>query len=428
MTTEKEPIYIVDGVRTPFIKAKGQRGPFSAADLGVIAASQLFLKNPILPTSIDEVVAGCVMPSENEANIARIMGLRLGCGEDVPAFTVARNCGAGMQAVDSAMHAIQSGRSECVLVIGTEAMSRAPLICSPDFTNWMGRLSMSKTTLKKLKTLMEFRFKYLNPTIALLQGLTDPMNNLIMGKTAEEIAFNYQISRTEMDIFSVESHQKAVAAWDQGRYEEVIPLLSAYADVIERDDGIRPDISLMKLANLKSAFEKYGTITAGNSSQVTDGAGAIILASESFVKRHGLQPLAVLHDISWSGCNPTMMGLGPVRSMSSLLTKYEMTFDQIDTVEINEAFAAQVLGVLKSFDDPVLGQQYCHITDEFGSIAREKLNPCGGAIALGHPIGASGIRIILRAIYNLRQQQGRYGMASLCIGGGQGGAALVEVL
>ncbi|NBV29217.1 acetyl-CoA C-acyltransferase, partial [bacterium] len=282
--------------------------------------------------------------------------------------------------------------------------------------------------IKKIKTLAQFRLSFLNPIISIKHGLTDPTNDMIMGKTAEEIAFNYGIVRSEMDAFSLASHQKAHKAWEEGRFEEVVPLVSAYADVIERDDGIRPDISLLKLSELKPVFEKYGSITAGNSSQVTDGAGALLVASEDFIKRHNLSPLAVVHDIAWTGCNPAMMGLGPVQSMAKVLEHNTMTFDQIQTVEINEAFSAQVLGVLKSFDDPQLGAQFCHIGDHLGVIDREKLNPCGGAIALGHPIAASGIRLILRAIYNLRQHHGQYGLASLCIGGGQGGAALIEAI
>jgi acetyl-CoA C-acetyltransferase len=428
MKKDIKPVYIIDGVRTPFIKARTQRGPFSAADLATYCASQLFLKLSLMPSIVDEVIAGCTTPSENEANIARIIALRVGCGQDTPAFTVGRNCGSGMQAVDSAFQSIATGRSDCVLALGTEVMSRTPLIYNADYTNWLGSLNASKTVWQKIKTISSFRASFLQPIIALKQGLTDPTNAMIMGKTAEEIAFHYGISRKEMDLYAIASHQKAHKAWEDGRFEEVIPLVSGFADLIERDDGIRPDISLIKLAELRPVFEAYGSITAGNSSQVTDGAGALLLASEDFVKQHQLSPIAILHNIAWTGCNPAMMGLGPVRAMAQILETQKMTFDQIHTVEINEAFSAQILGVIKSFEDHELGAQFCKISDQLGVISQERLNPCGGAIALGHPIAASGIRVILRAIYNLKQQHEQFGLASLCIGGGQGGAALVEAI
>jgi acetyl-CoA C-acetyltransferase len=428
MKTDKKPVYIIDGLRTPFMKARGKRGPFAAADLAVYAAQQLFLKLPLLPSAIDEVIAGCTTPSEDEANIARIIGLRLGCGIDVPAFTVSRNCGSGMQAVDSALQSIMTGRSECVLALGTEVMSRTPLLYNADYVNWLSKLTSAKTVFDKIKVFSHFRPGFLKPIIALSHGLTDPTNAMIMGKTAEEIAFHFGIARKEMDLYAISSHQKAQKAWDEGRYEEVVPLVSPYGDVVERDDGIRPDISLIKLAQLKPAFEQYGTITAGNSSQITDGAGCLLLASEAFVKRHQLSPIAVLHGVTWTGCEPSMMGLGPVRAMSQLLEEHHLTFQQMDTIEINEAFAAQILAIMKSFEDPVFGAHFCQIGDHLGTIDLEKLNPCGGAIALGHPIAASGIRIILRTIYNLKQQHGQFGLASLCIGGGQGGATLVEAL
>jgi len=422
----QSPIYVIDGLRTPFVKAKGVRGPWSAADLGVMAASTLFLKNNIPAEIVDQVIAGCVNPSENEANIARIIGLRLGCGQDVPAYTVARNCGAGLQAIDSAVQSLRLGLSECTLVVGTEAMSRCPLLASSVLANWLTKGASLKTMKQKMKWLLHCPIKSLAPIIALQQGLTDPTNGLIMGKTAQEIAYRYDISREDMDRFAFHSHQKAHEAWEKGIMQEVIPLLTPENPPCFRDDGIRSDLSLLKLGQLRPVFEKYGSITAGNSSQITDGAGAMLLATEEFVNKYKITPLGVIRTVAWSGCDPRMMGLGPVQAMAKILSAHNLQFEDMDVIEINEAFSAQILGVVQSFSNNALGAQFCHIDDRYGPIPEEKLNRWGGSIALGHPIAASGIRIMLRALYALKANQEKRALVSLCIGGGQGGAALVE--
>lgn len=422
---QQQPIYLVDGVRTPFMKVGAQRGPYSAADLGTYAARALFSRQNLPPSAVDQVVAACVMPSEDEANIARIIGLRAGTHQHTPAFTVARNCGAGLQAVDSAFQSLQLGKSSCTLVVATEVMSRAPLIVSPEITNWLMRLSRLKTFSARLKHLASFPLSKLSPTVALKHGLTDPLYDMIMGKTAEEVAYHYHITRPQMDLYSLESHQKAQQAWDDGLMTEVIPLIGP-SGVISQDTGIRKELSLMKLSQLKSAFERFGSITAGNSSQITDGAGAMLMATQEFVDKYQLEPLGVLRDVRWSGCNPVMMGLGPARAMSELMQAHELSWNHIDLIEMNEAFAAQILGVVKSFDDAEAGRQFCQLTTEYGPFPQEKLNPTGGAIALGHPIAASGLRLVLRALTHLRQNKQRGALVSLCIGGGQGGAAWIE--
>lgn len=422
----QEPIYIVDGLRTPFVKAGEHRGPFSAADLGTYATRALLARQNLNPSCIEEVVAACVMPSEDEANIARIIGLRAGVPQASPAFTVARNCGAGLQALDSAWHSLRLGRSSCALVVATEAMSRAPLIVSPEVTNWMLRLSRIKTLWGRMMHLASFPLSKMSPIVALKHGLTDPLHDMIMGKTAEEVAYQYGISRADMDLFALESHQKAQQAWEDGVFSEVIPLIGP-SGVVERDTGIRPDLSLMKLSKLRAAFEPpFGTITAGNSSQITDGAAALLLATESFVEKYQLEPLGVLRDLRWSGCDPVMMGLGPVRAMSDLMQHNQLSWNHIDVIEINEAFSAQVLGVIKSFQEPDLGRQFCQLSTDHGPLPIEKLNPCGGAIALGHPIAASGLRLVLRALTHLKTHGQHSAITSLCIGGGQGGAAWLE--
>jgi acetyl-CoA C-acetyltransferase len=426
MAAEKNaPIYIIDGVRTPFIKTLTQRGDYSAADLGTYVTRELLLRQNLAAGAIDQVVSACVIPREDEANIARIIGLRAGLSEQTPAFTVARNCGAGLQALDSAFQSLLLYKSSCTLVVATEVMSRAPLIMSHRLSNWFLASQRLKGMLPWLRHMLSFPLSAYSPIPALQYGLTDPMVEMIMGKTAEEIAYHYNISRSEMDVFALESHQKALQAWDDGMMTEVVPLISSRG-VIERDTGMRSDLSLKKLSELKPAFERHGTITAGNSSQVTDGAGALLLATAEFVDKYHLQPLGIVHDICWSGCQPAMMGLGPVRAMAQLMQKHELSWDDFDAIEINEAFAAQVLGVVKSFDEPDLGTRFCQIATNYGPLPREKLNMSGGAIALGHPIAASGLRLVLRALTSLKQHQNKNALVSLCIGGGQGGAAWVE--
>lgn len=410
-------VYIIDGLRTPFLKAKGQPGDFSAADLAVGAARPLLATQPFNPADLNDVIVGCVSPSEEEANIARIIALRLGCGHQVPAFTVQRNCASGLQAIDSAYQNILLGKSNLVLAGGTEAMSRTPLLYSRAMTMWFAQLNMAKNIPGKLKAFIKFRPQFLVPVIALLKGLTDPVVNLNMGQTAEEIAYRYKISRLEMDQYAAMSHLRAERAYQAGEMDEVTALYDRKGNVYQKDDGIRPDSSAEKLSKLKPVFEKFGTITAGNSSQITDGAAFVILASEEAVKQYGLKPMAVIRDIHWAALDPAIMGLGPVHAITPLLKKHHLGFSDVDHVEINEAFAAQIIGCLKAWASEEFGM---------GDLPRDILNPDGGAIAMGHPVGASGARLVLHCAKSLVRRKQQRAVASLCIGGGQGGAILIE--
>jgi acetyl-CoA C-acetyltransferase len=416
-TSRDRLVYIVDGLRTPFVKAKGKPGDFSASDLAVGAARPLLALQPFRPSDLDEVVVGCVSPSEEEANIARVIALRLGCGDKVPAYTVQRNCASGLQAIDCAYQNILLGKRDLVLAGGTEAMSRTPLLFSRAMTIWFAELSMAKNIPAKLKALIKFRPKFLVPVIALLKGLTDPVVNLNMGQTAEELAYRYRVTRREMDEYAAQSHLKAERAYQAGEMDEVTPLYDWKGKVYEKDDGIRPDSSADKLAKLRPVFEKFGSITAGNSSQITDGAAFLILASAEAVRKHGLKPLAVIRDINWAALDPAIMGLGPVHAITPLLKRNSLALSDIDQIEINEAFAGQVLACLKAWK-----------SDEYnmGSVPEAVLNSEGGAIAMGHPVGASGARLILHCAKNLISKNQKRAIASLCIGGGQGGAILIE--
>lgn len=423
----QQPIYIIDGARTPFLKAKGAPGPFAASDLAVQAGRELLLRQKFAPSDLSEVIIGCAAPSPDEVNIGRVIALRLGCGNLVPGWTVMRNCASGMQALDSAMANIQSGRSELVLAGGVDALSRAPLLFSDAMVRWLAGWYATKTVSQKIAAIRQFKLGYLAPVIGLLKGLTDPVVGLSMGQTAENIAHRFGISRRQMDEFSTRSHLRANAARERSA-AEIVPLFDG-ATVYTDDDGIRADSSADKLAKLRPVFDrKYGNITAGNSSQVTDGASLLLLASEAAVAKWGLQPIGRIVDSQWSGLDPAQMGLGPVHAATPILQRHGLGLNDVDAWEINEAFAAQVLGCLAAWRDDDYCRQELGLPGALGALDEEKLNIDGGAVALGHPVGASGARIVLHTLQVLKARGGKRGIATICIGGGLGGAMLVETL
>ena len=405
-------VYVVDGARTPFLKAQKGLGPFTGSDLAVNAGRPLLLRQPFGPEAFDEVIVGAAMPSADEANIGRVVALRLGCGEKVPAWTVMRNCASGMQALDSAMVNILAGRSRLVLAGGTDAMSHAPLLYGPAMVNWLANWYAAKSIGQKAALAVKFKLSQLAPVIAILRGLTDPIVKLSMGSTAEIVAKRFGITRTMMD---------------NGHLTEVEPMYGPDGKVHAADDGVRRDSSVERLAKLRPVFDRtYGNVTAGNSSQVTDGAAMLVLASEDVVNEYGLKPLGRVVDAHWGALDPSEMGLGPVHAITPLLMRHKLTWDDIDAVEINEAFAAQVLGCVAAWDDPAYTKEHFGSERPVGRLDRAKLNLDGGAIAIGHPIGASGARVVLHALKVLERTGGKRAVASLCIGGGQGGAMLLE--
>jgi acetyl-CoA C-acetyltransferase len=433
------PVYIVDGARTPFLKARNAPGPFAAADLATIAGRALLARQSFAAEQLDEVILGCASPSPDEVNIGRVASLRMGCGNKVPAWTVMRNCASGMQALDSAMANIQSGRSNLVLAGGVDALSRAPLLFSDAMVRWLSGWYAAKTVGQRLAALRKFKLGNLAPVIGIVKGLTDPVVGLMMGQTAENLAWRFNIGREEMDTFSVRSHQRLAAAHDAGNFDgEMVPLVEESGAVHAADDGLRRDSSLANLAKLKPFFDrKYGKITPGNSSQVTDGATWLVLASESAVMQHGLQPIGMITDSQWAGLAPEQMGLGPVHSATPILQRHGLGLNDLDAWEINEAFAAQVIGCIRAWDDEGYCTEQLGLHAALGKLDESKLNVDGGAIAMGHPVGASGARIVLHLLHILRRLdtgesatdgKKRKGIATICIGGGQGGAMLVETV
>jgi acetyl-CoA C-acetyltransferase len=425
-----KPVYIVDGARTPFLKARNAPGPFAASDLATIAGRALLARQPFSAEQIDEVILGCASPSPDEVNIGRVAALRMGCGNKVPGWTVMRNCASGMQALDSAMANIQSGRSNLVLAGGVDALSRAPLLFSDAMVRWLSGWYAAKTFGQKMAALRKFKLGYLAPVIGIVKGLTDPVVGLMMGQTAENLAWRFNISREEMDAFSVRSHQRVAVAHDAGYFaQELVPLVEEKGNVHAADDGLRRDSSQPNLAKLKPFFDrKYGKVTPGNSSQVTDGATWLVLASEEAVKQHGLQPIGVITDSQWAGLAPEQMGLGPVHAATPILQRHGLALNDLDAWEINEAFAAQVMGCIRAWNDADYCREQLGLDGVMGVLDESKMNIDGGAIAQGHPVGASGARIVLHLLHILRRTGGKKGIATICIGGGQGGAMLVEAL
>lgn len=422
-----KPVYLVDGNRTPFLKARGKPGPFRHAELGIYAARPVLQRMPFEPEEFDEVIMGSTMPGPDEANIARIVALRLGCGDLVPAYTVHRNCASGMQAVDSAAMAIASGRSDLVLAGGIEAMSHAPLLFHPKTVAWLASWWAASSIGERFKVLGRFRPGMLAPVIALLKGLTDPVVGLNMGQTAEQIAYRFGITREQMDQFALESHQKLHQAQQNHELSEVVPIYDGQGKVYALDDGVRPDSSLKKLASLRPAFDKpFGLVTPGNSAQITDGAAVLVLASEAAVKKYDLPIMAKLVATEWAALSPAEMGLGPAHAIAPLLKSQRLKIEDIDYWEINEAFAAQVLAVIAALEDKEYCKQHLGLRSAVGKIPVDRLNIHGGGVSLGHPVGASGARILLHLAHVLQQKNASKGIASLCIGGGQGGAMLIE--
>jgi acetyl-CoA C-acetyltransferase len=429
-----KPIYVIDGARTPFLKSKNRPGPFAASDLATQAGRALLMRQPFRPDQLDEVILGCAAPSVDEVNIGRVAALRMGTGQKVPGWTVMRNCASGMQAIDSGISNILAGRSQLVLAGGVDALSRAPLLYAERMVNWFSDMAATKTTGQRLALFSKLPVRQLlAPVLGIMKGLTDPMVGLLMGQTAENLAHRFGITRAQQDAFSVRSHRRVATAQDEGRLApgggEVEALYDRDGTVYKLDDGVRRDASPEGLAKLRPFFDrKYGSVTPGNSSQITDGAAWMLLASEEALRRHDLEPIGRIVDSEWAGLDPAQMGLGPVHAATPILKRHGLGLNDLDYWEINEAFAAQVLGCLAAWRDDKYCREELGLDAALGSLNEDKLNVDGGAIALGHPVGASGTRIVLHLLKTLKRNNAKRGIACICIGGGLGGAMLVEAL
>ncbi len=425
-------IVLAGGLRSPFARAGGAFARENAAHLGARGARELLARTGIDPAELDEVIVGCVGPPHDQANVGRVLALRAGVPKDVPARTVARNCASGIEAVTSAATSIQAGHGDLYLCVGVELMSAYPLVYSRGMTDLYARLARAKSLQARLAAVTSFRPRHFAPRIALTEGLTDPTCGLIMGKTAELLVREFSIPRVEADRFALRSHQLAKAARDSGRFAlEIVPHLPLEArserDLVQHDDGIRDGQTLEALAKLPPYFERPdGTVTVGNSTGINDGACALIVTSAERARSLGLVPMARIASWAWAGLEPARMGLGPVYASARALDAAKLALADMELVEINEAFAAQVLACARAFASEAFANKELGRSRAIGELDFELTNVNGGAIALGHPVGATGARLLLTLAHELSRRGKRRGLATLCIGGGQGGAVVLE--
>jgi 3-oxoadipyl-CoA thiolase len=392
---------IVDAVRTPVGRYGGALRSVRPDDLAALIIQSLVRRNNLDPAAIDDVIFGCAnQAGEDNRNVARMAVLLSGLPPTVPGQTVNRLCGSGLQAAVTAAHTIQVGEGEVLIAGGVESMTRAPLVMpKPNEGFPRGDVRVYDTTLG---------WRFINPRLAEMYA---PYS---MGETAENVAERYKISRGEQDAFALESQRKAVAAIASGRFkEEIVPVRIPQPRgepvEVDTDEHPRPDTTAAGLATLEPAFRTGGTVTAGNSSGINDGAAGLLVMEAERAKAMGRAPKARVVATAVAGVDPSVMGLGPVPATRKALARAGLTVGDMDVIELNEAFAAQVLACARDLDLPM-----------------ERLNPNGGAVALGHPIGCSGARILTSLVYELNRRGGRYGLATMCIGVGQGIAMIVE--
>lgn len=423
-------VVVIGGVRTPFARAGTWFRSVSAVELGRVAVREAIERLDLDPEAVDEVVVGNIATPVDAANIARVIALEAKLPRRVPAFTVSRNCGSGLESILDGAYRIRAGEAELVVAAAVESMSRIPLLFGDEAQAVWTDLSRAKGFAGKLRAAARFRPRHFRPVVGLELGLTDPVSGLNMGETAEVLARDFQIGREEQDRFALRSHQRAAAAWQAGRMQEEVvpvPIPPRYEAVADRDNGIREGQTLEQLARLRPVFDRrHGTVTAGNASQITDGAAAVVLASGATARALGLPVLGRIRSCAFAGCDPARMGLGPVFATPIALRRAGgLALGRMELVEINEAFAAQVLACLRAF----ASRKFCEENlgqGPLGELDLERVNVNGGAIALGHPVGASGGRLVLTLLHEMRRRGASLGLVTLCIGGGQGGAMVVE--
>ncbi len=423
-------VVIVDGVRTPFAKAGTKLKDVHAAELGRAAVRELIARTELDVSSVDEVIIGNTGTPSDAVNISRVIALNAGIPKSVSAHSVHRNCASAMESISEGFDKIKAGVADVVIAGGTESMSNLPLLHTKEFAEIFGEFAMAKTFGARLSALRKLKLTHLKPRIAVVEGLTDPFVGMNMGQTAEVLAREFQISRTEQDQFAVESHKKAVAAQKNGTLgQEIVPfpLPPQFKETVTADVGPRDGQSMEQLGKLKPYFDrKYGTVTVGNACPITDGAGAVLLMSRERATQLGYKPLAQIRSYAFAGLEPERMGLGPVYATPKALKRAGLEMKDIGLVELNEAFAAQVLACVKAASSEQFGRDKLGLSGALGEIRMDTLNVNGGAIALGHPVGTTGTRLVITLMKEMKRRHVQFGLATLCIGGGQGGAMILE--
>jgi len=429
--TRGRTVVLVDGVRTPFAKSGTALKDVPAQELGRVAVRELLARTEFDPARLDEVVLGnCGTPAD-AANLARVAALEAGVPKSVPAFTVHRNCASGIESIAQAAYKIEAGVASAIVAGGAESMSNYPLMMGPALTEAFAASARGRTPLAQLAPFTRIGLKALQPRIAIVEGLTDPVSGLNMGQTAEVLAREWGITREAQDRYALESHRRTIAAWDEGRMQdEVRPYFPPPSfEPVAIDVGPRREQTMEQLAKLKPFFDRrHGTVTVGNACPITDGAAAVLVMDEEKARAEGYRPLGRLRSFAFAGLDPERMGLGPAYATPVALERAGITLQDIALIEMNEAFAAQVLANLAAFESDAFAREQLGLAHAIGAIDPSKLNVNGGAIALGHPVGVSGTRLVLTLLYELRRRGGGLGLATLCVGGGQGAAVVVESL
>ena len=420
-------IAIVDGIRTPFAKVYTEFNSLPAKELARIAFSELIQKLELDPQAVDEVVLGTVATTTDAPNVGRVVSLLAGIPERKKAVTVSRNCASGIESATASYEKIFSGADELVLFGGVESMSNVPLLYQKEVLDFFVGLRKASPA-RKLAMLWKVKSSFFRPVIGLQESLTDPVCGLNMGQTAEIVAKDFHISRREQDEFALRSHQRAAAAREK-LAEEIVPVHVGpqYRKVVEHDNGIRENQTIEALAKLKPFFEREtGTVTAGNSSQITDGACALMMTTEERAKSMGYEPLGFIKGYAYEGLDPKRMGLGPAYAIPTALKKAGLSLKDIELIEINEAFAVQVIASIKALASDQFCREKLGLSAAVGEVNPDLLNVNGGSIALGHPVGATGSRLILTLLKEMKRRKMQFGLASLCVGGGQGAAIVLE--
>ena len=439
-------VVIVEGTRTPFAKAGTQLKKIHPAELGRLALRELIAKTQLDVKYVDEVIIGNTGNPVDAVNISRVVALNAGIPQQTSAYTVHRNCASALESISQGYEKIKSGTMDVIVAGGTESMSQMPTLLPPKIQKTFDELFAAKATgaklaliwqllkgdLKQIKALLtgNFRDEYF-PVISVMQGLTDPFAGINMGQTAEILAKEFGISRKQQDEFALASHQKAVAATKAGRLKEEIvpfPLPPDYKNTLTDDSGPRDGQSMEALSKLKPFFDKLtGSITAGNSCPITDGAAMVLMMSREKAQALGYKPIAKIRGYGFAGLEPERMGLGPVYATPVALKRAGLSMKDIGLVELNEAFAAQVLACQKAMDSDEFGRTKLGLSGKVGTVDSSILNVNGGAIAIGHPVGATGTRLVVTLMKEMKRQKKQFGLATLCIGGGQGGAMILEL-
>ena len=420
---------IICGVRTPFVRAGEDFRDMPAPELGRLAVRELLYRCDTPPSEIDELIAGYVASPVDSANVARVIALRAGIPKDRIAHTVNRNCASGLESVTEAAARIESGAARCIVALGVDSMSNVPLLFRKRFVDKLLALSKAKSTGQKLGGMLRFRPRDFAPLIGIQLGLTDPVTGMLMGETAEKLAREYRIPREAQDAYALRSHEKACAAIQAEKFQDETMALypGPGATGVSSDIGPRENQSLDRLGKLKPYFDRrWGSVTVGNSCGITDGAVALLLMDAEYAAAQGRQPIGRIRAKEYAGCDPSRMGLGPVYSTARALQSAGLTMDEIDLIELNEAFAAQVLACQRAFESPPEDCGGSDAISRLRPIDDSRLNVNGGAIAIGHPVGATGGRLILTLLEELKRRDRQFGLATLCVGGGQGGAVIVE--